>query len=172
MIAKSAANKPRIKQSFFGTWIERACHSDIAGGIANSRRKACGSQRLEAFLGFEKCLCIIGVEVMPSIAGVIHHDLGCHLMLLFPVPKFISNGGRKCCAPQLVAACRYWPTMRILPTWEPGRAITFMGARSVSAAGTRGRANQLAEAEGIVAASLCVLRLGGIDERDLATLSQ
>ena len=30
---------------------------------------------------------------------------------------------------------------------EPSRAITFAGARSVSAAGTRERANQLAEAE-------------------------
>jgi hypothetical protein len=58
MTAKSAANKPRIKQSFFCAWIERACHSGIADGIANSRRKACGSQRLEAFLGLEKCLQI------------------------------------------------------------------------------------------------------------------
>jgi hypothetical protein len=41
-------------------------------------RKAGRSQRLEAFLGFEKCLGVIGVEVMPSITGVIHHDLGCH----------------------------------------------------------------------------------------------
>src|SRR5882724_4172102 len=75
MTAKSAANKPRIKQSFLCAWIERACHRDIAGGIANSRRKACGSQRLEAFLGFEKCLCVIGVEVMPSLQGEIGYDL-------------------------------------------------------------------------------------------------
>ena len=86
MTARSAANKPRIEQSFFCAWIERACHSDIAGGIANSRRKAGGSQRLETFLDFE-CLCIIGVEVMPSIAGVIHHDLGGMLMLLFLSPE-------------------------------------------------------------------------------------
>jgi hypothetical protein len=87
MTAKSAANKPRIKQSFFCTWIERARHSDIAGGIANSRRKAGGSQRLEAFLGLEKRLRVIGVEVMPSVTGMIHHDLSCHADAPFPTPE-------------------------------------------------------------------------------------
>jgi hypothetical protein len=47
----------------------------------------------------------------------------------------------------ICSGLRYWPTMRSLPIWEPSRAITFTGARSVSAAGTRERANQLAEVE-------------------------
>src|SRR6266436_511179 len=31
----------------------------------------------------------------------------------------------------ICSGLRYWPTMRILPIWEPSRAITFTGARSV-----------------------------------------
>ena len=71
-------------------------------------------------------------------------------MLLFSAPEHHKQIGAENVAtikPQFVAAYRYWPTIGILPIWEPSRAITFTGARSVSAAGTRERANQLAEAE-------------------------
>jgi hypothetical protein len=75
------ADQPGKEQRHFGCWIEAAGYLRFAGGIPGCRGEARACEQFEALFRFQKSPCIICIEVMTGIAGVVHYDLGCHCKL-------------------------------------------------------------------------------------------
>jgi hypothetical protein len=81
----SAANQARIEQGLFRCRIERFRYRDITGGAAYRRGKAKSGQCPKALFSLYKRLEVLGIELMPGIAGMIHYDLSCHCQISFKV---------------------------------------------------------------------------------------
>ena len=81
----SAANQTRIEQGLFRCRIERFRYRDITGGAAHGRGKAKSGQCPKALFSLYERLEVLGIELMPGIAGMIHYDLSCHCQISFKV---------------------------------------------------------------------------------------
>jgi hypothetical protein len=74
----SAADQSREEQGFFGHGIEIADNCGVSrrltycSGITEIRKVP------EPFFGFQKGLCVVLIEPVPSVAAMIHDDLSCH----------------------------------------------------------------------------------------------
>src|SRR3982074_3073281 len=73
-----AAYEPRKKQGLLYGRIKRARHDRLSRSETGCRREASTRQCLEAALGLQDSLHVLRIEVVPSIAVVVHDDLGCH----------------------------------------------------------------------------------------------
>ena len=72
------ADQTWVKQRLFSGWIKPARNDGIAVGATHRGGKAGAGQFLEALLGLQEGLGIPGIEVVPAVAGVVHHYLGSH----------------------------------------------------------------------------------------------
>jgi hypothetical protein len=81
----SAANQARIEQGLFRGRIERFRYRDITGGAAYGCGKAKSGQCPKALFSLHERLEVLGIELMPGIAGMIHYDLSCHCQISFKV---------------------------------------------------------------------------------------
>jgi hypothetical protein len=74
----SAASEAREKQRLFNIWIKCRYATGFAGGRPSSGCKPLTRQRLEPALGFRDGLSIARFERVPTITGVVHHNLDRH----------------------------------------------------------------------------------------------
>src|SRR5258706_16262152 len=86
-----AADEPRKKQRLFGIRIKLALYDRLSGGGADRRGKACACQLPEVLLGLQERIRVLRIEIVPSIAGAIHHDLCGHRILRCKVPEFYAR---------------------------------------------------------------------------------
>src|SRR5260370_33577745 len=86
-----AADEPWKKQRLFGIRIKRVLHDRLSGRGTHRRRKACACQLPEALLGLQERIRVLRIEIVPSIAGAIHHDLCGHRILRCKVPEFYAR---------------------------------------------------------------------------------
>jgi hypothetical protein len=70
-----AADKPRKKQSLFYSWIKVL----VTVTSPEALQAAAVKPFPEAFLCLRERLRVLRIKIVPGIAGMIHHDLGCHL---------------------------------------------------------------------------------------------
>src|SRR5450432_4138274 len=84
-----AADEPRKKQRLFGVRIERALHDRLSRRGTDRRGKACACQLPEALLSLQERDRVLGIKIVPGIAGAIHHDLCGHRILRCKVPGIL-----------------------------------------------------------------------------------
>src|SRR5450432_4110050 len=85
-----AADEPRKKHRLFGVRIERALYDRLSRRGTDRRGKSCACQLPEAFFGLQERVRVLRIEIVPGIAGAIHHDLCGHRILRCKLRKFYA----------------------------------------------------------------------------------
>src|SRR5262249_16445251 len=73
-----AADKSRIEQRLFGLRIEGTDHGRLSRHVPHRSGVTALHQCIEAQLRLAQGLLVGGIEVVPAVASVIHHDLRRH----------------------------------------------------------------------------------------------